>query len=540
MDFMVNDLLSATPSTAADGIARTTRSASFSGPAVRKSFSSVLQGVRGEEKTGSVQEADGPRGTHKVEDRPDSKQSRGLNAASSQTEQAESTRARTSAGDKLNDGQSQMTDSARDESESALPQSNSGSAADGQVFVSMASAAALPVGAQTMVGDVPETHDGSVAIGREGSSSPESSPALVATDDSVRQVEHRSLKQGTTGLSTDSPEQAKDVSLYQKGTESQGKQSHELEVSEKENGVKGTTSDFMNSHATIQTSPSGGTVSSSDHHIARLVQTHDGKPLPESQLDRNLIPLDKGENEVPHPAKDNQASVLPPIHEDQGDAGPRTQGITPHDQPIVIDQNAPSSQSGHEQDGRQQGNPDAKLFQGTVVELPSMNGRTTESYAAVAQSQTVSVPTAPSSTVIVPPAQPAFPVPDLIQPPTSSILRSVVLDVAQPDLGHVNIRVAMMNDSVHAHFSTDRVEVGQFLLNGQDRLQTSLQANGFDMGQFRVDIDRQNGGRSFQQGLFQEQGQSTHQGSQGAVKEQSQGWSDEMYRPLRGRLNVVA
>nr|HMS86772.1 flagellar hook-length control protein FliK [Nitrospira sp.] len=108
------------------------------------------------------------------------------------------------------------------------------------------------------------------------------------------------------------------------------------------------------------------------------------------------------------------------------------------------------------------------------------------------------------------------------------------------ELGHVNIRVAMMNESVHAHFLTDRAEVGQFLLNGQDRLQTTLQANGLDMGQFRVDIDRQHGGRSFQQGLFHEQGQSGQQGSQGGVQEQAHGWSDEMYRPLQGRLNVVA
>jgi flagellar hook-length control protein FliK len=129
---------------------------------------------------------------------------------------------------------------------------------------------------------------------------------------------------------------------------------------------------------------------------------------------------------------------------------------------------------------------------------------------------------------------------DSAQQPIASLLRSVVVDVAQPDLGHVNIRVAMMNDSVHAHFSTDRAEVGQFLINGQDRLQTTLQASGLDMGQFRVDIDRQNGGRSFQQGLFQEQGQSGQHGTQGFAKEQAQEWPDDTRALLQGRLNVVA
>ncbi|MBL8037823.1 MAG: hypothetical protein JNN16_10010, partial [Nitrospira sp.] len=65
-------------------------------------------------------------------------------------------------------------------------------------------------------------------------------------------------------------------------------------------------------------------------------------------------------------------------------------------------------------------------------------------------------------------------------------------------------------------------------------------ASGLDMGQFRVDIDRQNGGRSFQQGLFQEQGQSGHQGFQGGAKEQARGWSDDTRSLLQGRLNLVA
>jgi flagellar hook-length control protein FliK len=115
-----------------------------------------------------------------------------------------------------------------------------------------------------------------------------------------------------------------------------------------------------------------------------------------------------------------------------------------------------------------------------------------------------------------------------------------VVDVSQPDLGHVNIRVAMMNDVVNTHLSADRPEVGQFLINGQDRLQAALQANGLDMGQFRVDIDRQGAGRSFQHGPSQEQGQTWNQDSQGMKWGQSQDRQDEPRSSLHGLLNVVA
>lgn len=94
---------------------------------------------------------------------------------------------------------------------------------------------------------------------------------------------------------------------------------------------------------------------------------------------------------------------------------------------------------------------------------------------------------------------------DTSESPMPAMTRSIVLEVAQPDLGRVNVRVAMTNDLVHTHMSSDRSEVGQFLINGQDRLQAALQANGLDMGQFRVDIDRHSAGRSFQQGHSQDQ-----------------------------------
>lgn len=122
-----------------------------------------------------------------------------------------------------------------------------------------------------------------------------------------------------------------------------------------------------------------------------------------------------------------------------------------------------------------------------------------------------------------------------------TLSRSVAFEVAGPELGRIHVRVAMTNDQVHTHLSSDRSEVGQFLMNGHDRLQAALQSAGLDLGQFRVDIDRQSAGRSFQQGQSHEQqsrgwqqqetGSGTHHGSDK---------HDGRRTPSRGMLNLVA
>jgi hypothetical protein len=122
-----------------------------------------------------------------------------------------------------------------------------------------------------------------------------------------------------------------------------------------------------------------------------------------------------------------------------------------------------------------------------------------------------------------------------------ALSKSVVFEVAQSDLGRVQVRVAMTNDVVHTHFTSDRSEVGTLLWNGQDRLQSALQASGLDMGQFRVDLERQGAGRSFQQGPPHEQGRGGQeqsgrsQGEPGAPDS-----SDGRRGAPRGMLNLVA
>jgi hypothetical protein len=184
---------------------------------------------------------------------------------------------------------------------------------------------------------------------------------------------------------------------------------------------------------------------------------------------------------------------------------------------------------------------EVELPQAAVVEHHVSGGQSTASIMPGSQGSVGAGPPPPSPpTPFVNHAQPAMTIHDPTEKSSQMMARSVVFDVARPDLGHVNIRVAMTNDIVHTHLSADRPEVGQFLISGQDRLQSAFQANGLDMGQFRVDIDRQSGGRSFHHGSSQEQGQTWDQGSQGMNWGQSPDRQDEQRTSLHGLLNVVA
>jgi hypothetical protein len=196
-----------------------------------------------------------------------------------------------------------------------------------------------------------------------------------------------------------------------------------------------------------------------------------------------------------------------------------------------------SDHNGQEQEQEQ---PETKLPQAAGAESRLAQGQRAEPLVVgVATPTTGTHPTPPPTVSTGSQTSPTVPASGTVErlfPGT----RSVVFDVAQPDLGHVNIRVAMMNDVVHTFLSADRSDVGQFLMNGQDRLQAAFQANGLDMGQFRVDIDRQGAGRSFQQGQFQDQGHTWNQGSHGMEQEHRTDRLDDRHMSLHGLLNVVA
>ena len=225
---------------------------------------------------------------------------------------------------------------------------------------------------------------------------------------------------------------------------------------------------------------------------------------------------------------------------DAQDSGVRTQWGFQQGQHASVDGVEPFSELWGDQQGPQHDQSEIKLQQATGIDRQISSGPATESMMAGAHGRVVSSPPPPPTPTGMSPAQPSMPSQDTAESSVRFMTRSVVFDVAQPDLGHVNIRVAMTNDMVHTHLSADRLEVGQFLVNGQDRLQAAFQANGLDMGQFRVDIDRQSAGRSFQQDPSQEHRHTWNQGSPEMKWGQSPDRQDEPRTSLHGLLNVVA
>jgi flagellar hook-length control protein FliK len=223
------------------------------------------------------------------------------------------------------------------------------------------------------------------------------------------------------------------------------------------------------------------------------------------------------------------------------DIGARVRWAFPHGQQPGAESGELFNELWADHNGPQPDHAVTKLPQAAVLDLQVSNGQPAGPIVAGVHNQSLPVSTiTPPTASFASQPQPSVPAHDTAEKSVHVMARSVVLDLSRPDLGHVNIRVAMTNDVVQTHLSADRPEVGQFLINGQDRLQAAFQANGLDMGQFRVDIDRQSAGRSFQQGQFQEQGQAWSQGSHGVEHEQGHGMRDEPRGSLHGLLNLVA
>ncbi|TKB91560.1 MAG: hypothetical protein E8D40_08675 [Nitrospira sp.] len=226
--------------------------------------------------------------------------------------------------------------------------------------------------------------------------------------------------------------------------------------------------------------------------------------------------------------------------QDAQNSGVRTQWGVQQGQRLSVDGVEHFSELWRDQQNPQREQSEIMLPQATVIDRQVSSGSATESMMAGAHGRVVSSPQPSPAPAVMSPAPLFLPAQDATESSVRFMTRSVVFDVAQPDLGHVNIRVAMTNDMVHTHLSADRLEVGQFLVNGQDRLQAAFQANGLDMGQFRVDIDRQSAGRSFQQDSSQEQGHTWNQRPDEMKWGQSPDRQDAPHRSLHGLLNIVA
>ena len=94
----------------------------------------------------------------------------------------------------------------------------------------------------------------------------------------------------------------------------------------------------------------------------------------------------------------------------------------------------------------------------------------------------------------------------------SGMAQTIHVELPSHDSGPLSVRISMTDQTVHTQFTTDRSDLGAFLLTRQDQLQQNLGKSGLELGQFQVHINqegrqeafpdrqpRHNGGASEQQ-----------------------------------------
>jgi hypothetical protein len=69
--------------------------------------------------------------------------------------------------------------------------------------------------------------------------------------------------------------------------------------------------------------------------------------------------------------------------------------------------------------------------------------------------------------------------------------QAVHVELPSHDSGPLSVRISMTDQMVHTQFTTDRNELGAFLMGRQDQLQHNLAKSGLELGQFQVHIDQQ-------------------------------------------------
>lgn len=563
MDFIAPDMFSpSSGSSVNEGVKPIRATTSSNSGVVRKNFSTVLQRVRGEGERSDAREADDVRPVNKSDDGSHSKEARGQDASPARTKQAATAPSHAEDESQSSNDESNTAEVSKTDPESAERESNAASDVQGQEPAPMST----PV-LQTMPEAIGRTEghpDGEVQREVEGeeegrgnllhssdrhtttSDGASKSPLIsIATLDASAKVSDPAEDPSTPNkISTPSlglPEQELDASAIQPKHDSQAaqvvKQSPYVITDDSgSEAVNLADNPTMPVESQLDSDPP-----TPDSAARRAFHAYLGAVSSNSKTEPSTSDSSKHEavlQERPVSTQSNRYAQS--LNEDQ-DTGVKTQWTLPYGQPGSSEWIERFSEFWNDQQSRQHDQTETKLSQAANVEQQVSSGQSTESITAGAHGRVGSSSSPPPFTApFVSQAQPVMPGHDLAEKTAQVMARSVVLNVAQPDLGHVNIRVAMMNDVVHTHLSADRLEVGQFLINGQDRLQAALQANGLDMGQFRVDIDRQGAGRSFQHGPSQEQGQTWNQDSQRMKWERSPDRQDEQRASLHGLLNVMA
>jgi Flagellar hook-length control protein FliK len=73
----------------------------------------------------------------------------------------------------------------------------------------------------------------------------------------------------------------------------------------------------------------------------------------------------------------------------------------------------------------------------------------------------------------------------------TSIPQTIHLELPSHDSGPLNVRISMMDQTVHTQFTTDRSDLGALLFMRQDQLQQNLIKSGLELGQFQVHVNQE-------------------------------------------------
>lgn len=549
---------------------------------MRKHFSAVLQRVRGEEGRGDRREADDLRSSNKSQNKPQVNEARGRDGSSVRTDRADQPSSKTSKRDRSDEG---MNKSAQASRKDETRKNDEHSTVEDDARSDSHSAETQPVSPPTPVPITTQTiNQEQIPTEEDPQSSKDEHQATTASTMSAQTSLASPPMPSMTAPETHKDASSSDGAVTQSRDQpkDQPKQTSAMPARPMENNAQAGLILKGDQQAVVGSADTKTVVADAEPHAAASGQ-ETGQSRPQSDglsriqpnLNSSPVPNDGGiDRPINDAARIAEAVTLArpvslhseghaPAHGGKDNVESKTEALLPFDDPTQSssdDGNGESKVSAALLRGQQlsfdvtkhfvelKAAQNGSLHDQVQIELPQVagvehhvsGGQSTESIMPGAQGGVGAGPPPPPPTPFVSPGQPAVPGHDSTDKSAQVTARSVVFDVVQPDLGRVNIRVAMTNDVVHTHLSADRPEVGQFLINGQDRLQAAFQANGLDMGQFRVDIDRQSGGRSFQHGPSQEQGQTWDQGSQGTNWGQSPDRQDEQRTSLHGLLNVVA
>ncbi len=560
MDFTVSDMPSAPSGPAVDGgvkSARATTAPSSNGS--RKSFSTVLQTVRGEDERGDAREAGDARSVHKSDDGSPLKETKGLNASSAKTKGTETSSSQATDESRSSDHE-RNTEVSKTDVESTGQETHAASDAQGQAPAPLLTIVAVQTAPEAIdqtkvraeegihtkekvdVGE--DAHAGGHDTEPSGESSPPPLISVAATGSPVTDSHPSAQPSSQTMASSPSPnlpEQAPDASAIQPTHDSPVAQVTTQTPHVVADDTGSAVADLPENHPMPMESQPGTALPQSDSVVRRAFHAYLGAISSNGKSETAKPDSVKLEAVSRDHSATTQVTWYGQSLGNPENMEARTQWTFPHGQQSGLEMGEHFNKLWADQDMPHLDHVVVKLPQAAVVDLGVANGQSAGLMAAGVQAHSGSGPTpSPSTTSFVSQPPPAMPAHDAMEHSARLMTRSVVLDLAQPDLGHVNVRVAMMNDVVHTHLSADRPEVGQYLMNGQDRFQAVLQTNGLEMGQFRVDIDRQGAGRSFQQGQFQEQGYAWNQGSHDMEHEHGHDGRDEPRMSLHGLLNLVA